>query len=112
MLGIAGLMLAVSASAAPVYLRCEFVRDDGNIEIEFAVDEPNQLVTIALPSGRVVTRRGLFGPSEVRIPDQPSVWTIDRVNLTLRRTFDFRPASDAGESGKCKIKDKPPKRAF
>jgi len=103
---------AISGAPAPTYLACELSQEGGKLSVDVAVDEPNQQVTIALPTGRTVTRRALFSPSEVRALDDQQTWLINRVDLSFGRTFAFMPEGDPGESGVCRVKVAPAKRAF
>jgi hypothetical protein len=111
---LAAIAAAAPAAVGPTYLTCELAREEGGpLAVDVAVDEANQQVTIALPStGRVVTRRALFSPTEVTVPDQPVTWRVSRVDLTFGRKFDFMPAGDVGETGRCQLKAAPAKRAF
>lgn len=112
MAAVAALGWAAGASTEPVYLTCQLKQETGLLPAEIAVDEANQKVTIGLPSGRTVTRNGLFSPTEIKVMDDQTTWVIDRVSPSVRRTFAFMPADDAGEFGKCALKPTPEKRAF
>lgn len=111
---LAALAGATTASSGPIYLTCELARQEGGpLAVDVAVDEANQQVTIALPStGRVITKRALFSPTEILVPDEPTTWRFNRVDLSFERKFDFRPSTDAGETGRCQLKPAPAKRAF
>ncbi|WP_370308348.1 hypothetical protein [Sphingobium abikonense] len=112
MAAVAALAGATRAIAAPTYLECHLTQETGLLPVQIALDEANQKVTIGLPSGRTVTRDGLFGPNEIKVVDDQMTWTIDRVSSSIRRTFAFMPADDPGERGKCKIAPVPENRAF
>lgn len=111
---LAAIAGAAPTAAGPTYLTCELARQEGGpLAVDVAVDEANQQVTLSLPStGRVVTRRALFSPTDIMVPDSPETWRISRVDLSFGRKFDFRPTGDAGETGRCQVKPAPAKRAF
>jgi hypothetical protein len=107
------LALAASTAIPPVYLSCQLKQEERSLPVDIAVDESNQQVTVALPTtGRTVTRRAIFSPADVVVPDDNMTWTIDRVHLAFKRTLHFMPKSDPGELGDCKIKPAPAARAF
>ncbi len=112
MAAIAAFSWTTGAMAEPTYLVCQLVQETGLIPVEIALDEDNQKVTIGLPSGRTVSRDGLFGPTEIKVVDDQTTWIINRVSSSLRRTFAFMPLSDPGEHGECAVKAAPAKRAF
>lgn len=102
---------AAPAMAAPTYLTC--VVDQGATEstVEITVDESEQRATVYLPAtGRMVTRKALFSPKDVTIPDDASTWSINRVDLTMRRTYNF--GEQSSDPGKCALMPAPAKRAF
>lgn len=106
---ISALLLAV---AGPVYLQCELGKEEP-FPVEITADEANGTAIINLVStGRIVRRTAIFSSGMVTIPDEPTVWVIDRVDLKIRRKMNFMPASDPGQTGTCKVVEPPEKRAF
>lgn len=100
------------ALAAPVYLACTVQQGSGPIAVEITADEADQRAIVLLPgTGRVVTRKALFSPTEVNILDDETTWVVDRVSLNITRRFDLGDHHSA-YPGKCAIKPAPPKRAF
>lgn len=109
------LLFAIAAAAtplAPVYLACTLAQEVGVLNVDIALDEANQRSTVALPSGLTITQPAVFSPAAVKIPGKNDTWTIDRVTLSIRRTFAFQPQDHPGQSGTCKLQDVPAKRAF
>lgn len=105
-------MLAV-APGGPVYLACTLKNGDGEIAVDVTADEANQTAAVTiLRTGRAVTRRALFSPEKVTIPDDNGMtWSVDRVNLNFDRVIvigDYRST----ETGRCSVKPQPQKRAF
>lgn len=112
MLALGAFGCAATANAAPTYLDCELKQTDKMLPVDIMVDEATQQVTIALPSGYVTSKSGAFSPTEVKLVDGQNTWTINRVDLSIHRSFAFMPAEDPGERGSCKVKPAPAKRAF
>jgi hypothetical protein len=113
MLGILVFSAVAAASTGqPVYLTCSIMENATPTVVDFAVDEAGQRVTIhQTGTGRVVTRSAVFSPTSVNVPDDLSVWTLDRVSLEARRQTTIGDKT-WDHKGACKIADTPPKRAF
>lgn len=106
---ILSFMLAL---AAPVYLSCTLQEGEHEQAVDLAIDEPNQSVTVTQKTtGRVFRRKSVFTPSEVSIPDEVSVWTIDRTNLKFRRDTTIGDKQFV-DHGSCSLVPEPEKRAF
>ena len=107
------LLMAIAASpTVPTYLTCVANQEGGPIAVEITANEAEQQAIVALPeTGRVVTRRAMFSPSEVKIFDQESLWVINRVDLSFKRIFTIGDHSSTSP-GACKIAPEPAKRAF
>lgn len=99
------------AAAAPTYLQCELQIEGKAEPVELSVDEATGRATVRTGTGRVLERSAAFSPKSVTIPDHPTVLTVDRVSLSLRR--DWPTVSDASpEVGKCQLAKHPAERAF
>ena len=107
------LMLTIAAglgAASPTYLACSIDQAGENLTVEIVADEASRRAIVSLPSGRVVERVAVFSPTSVRIDDEPTVWIIDRSNLSITRTVNIREPRTY--NGKCEVKPAPEKRAF
>ena len=98
-------------ATAPTYLSCTLRQEDQPLTVEIVVNEELQQATVALPTGRTVTRRAVISPSAVRIVDEESTWTIDRVDLTFGRKVVIGE-QEWNDVGACKVAPTPAKRAF
>lgn len=109
---IAALAAASPAAATPTYLACTLQDGATATSVALTVDEPDQSVTVEQQTtGRAIRRRAIFSPTEVRIPDEPSTWIVDRVNLGLQRIVTFSDKQFV-DRGQCKVLAAPAKRAF
>jgi len=107
---VIAILLMAAQAATPVYLTCTITPPDAAaFATDLALDEANQLATISQHTGRVAVRQAVYSPEEVRIPDDAQIWTVSRVDLTIRRSFTFTASI---ETGKCVLKPSPTKRAF
>lgn len=108
----AALAGASPATGTPAYLACTLQDGDTATSVALTVDESGQSATIdQQTTGRVVRRRAIFSPTEVRIPDEPSTWVVDRVSLALQRIVTFSDKQFV-DRGQCKVLSAPSKRAF
>lgn len=98
-----------AANAAPTYLSCEW----SNGEVDLAIDEANQRMTIARPKVPVVSLPAIFSPTEVkateRVGGETMTWIVSRTDLFLTTLVTFSPTA---RKGACKLKPTPEKRAF
>lgn len=109
-------LMAAPVSAAPTYLNCRVVSDEGNVtEINIAADEQNQNVTTEIvKTGFSERRPAVFSPVAVSFSSPMSFggldYKISRTDLTITRTLT---AGDKAfvEHGTCKVQEAP-KRAF
>lgn len=96
----------------PTYLTCQLDRAPNQLEVEIVADEANRTAVVSLPkTGRIVTRTAIFSPETVRILDDPSVWTVDRVSLQLTRDLTIGSGIST-RVGHCKLTPVPTERAF
>jgi hypothetical protein len=110
MFGVA--LIAALAASAPTYLSCTLQDGETKTLVDLTVDEVAQNVTIEQKTtGRLVSRAAVFSPTEVRVPDQPSTWVVDRVTLALQRVVKFSNQQFV-DHGQCKVSTTPAKRAF
>lgn len=108
------VMMSMSspALAAPTYLACTLDQSSTQLPVDVTVDEDGQRAIITLPTtGRMVTRRAAFSPTEVSIPDDETTWVVNRTNLTFQRIIDIAGKRSA-YAGTCAVKPAPAKRAF
>lgn len=108
----AALLGSAPATGSPTYLSCSLQDGDAQTAVDLTIDEAAQSVTIdQKTTGRLVSRAAVFSPTEVRIPDDPSTWVVDRVTLALQRVVKFSDQQFV-DQGKCKVLPTPAKRAF
>ena len=112
---ITGLVLAMALAAEagpPAYLSCTLNEGETAQAIDLTIDERSQSVTIdQKTTGRIVSKKAVFSPSIVKVPDDEATWSIDRVTLELRREVVIGEKR-WNDVGKCKLADVPLKRAF
>lgn len=105
-------LIGTPAFAAPTYLECTLANGDWSLPVELSVDEDNQQAVIAITKTNTVdTRRALFSPSEVKIFDKESTWIVDRSTLSIKREVVIGDRHSF-DTGKCRLKPAPAKRAF
>lgn len=100
------LLVAVAAAGTPTYLRCTF---DGAKDMLVTADEANSTATVNIPStGYMAKLPASFTPDTVQFGNRIITWSVNRVDLSARRTFD---GGSADRSGRCRI-ETAPDRAF
>lgn len=100
---------AAPASAAPVYLTCDFPNDGGSFIVNVTADEQAGTVSLFMPSTNNRQQlTGTFTADRLIFSDRYMRYTINRVDLSIVRET---PMIRSVESGQCKVQQ-PPKRAF
>lgn len=102
-------LLATPATAAPVYLQCLIVRENGQHQVDITADEASSQVTVFLPhSGHNERLNAVFSPREVKFANEIVSYTLNRIDLSISLYIKiFRET----EAGRCEVQA-PPKRAF
>ena len=102
-----------AASDTPAYLTCTWTGESQGQAVDLAIDEANQRMTVGRKDGQAVSLAAMFTPEEVRaterVGSETVMWTINRIDLSLKSSVSFSPNIRAGT---CKIKPAPAKRAF
>jgi hypothetical protein len=99
-------------AGSPVYLACDLQEGATATSITLTIVEDDQTVTLVQNhSGRTISKRSIFSPSEVKIPDDESIWIVDRTTLGIKRIVKIGTARWE-DIGQCRLVETPPKRAF
>ncbi len=100
------------AASAPTYLSCQVPAAPEPFSVEMTLDEGQGRATIGIPSTDIVyVETAAFAPGSVIIRDEHSTWTINRVTLAVQRAYRFGTQPNI-DTGSCKVRPVPAKRAF
>lgn len=101
--------MSVSASAAPVYLKCYFDVDGTIASIDVTADEDDGTVAVHIPTSGFSERlNATFTASQVIFRNNLISYVINRVDLTINRTVRMLNSIDRGQ---CEVQEAP-RRAF
>lgn len=107
--GLGGLLIAMPAAAAPVFLKCNILSNGKVWPVNFVVDEEAaRAAVIVAATGYVTQGPAVFTPDKVMVRQKDIEYEISRTDLTVTRKVSIPKSRD---SGPCKVEE-PPKRAF